>query len=868
MADDEDFDIDAHIGDAENYGYEVDDSVGDARMYDVPNDGDGGIDLAARDDDAPPVLPAAEPVVELSIEDSLAEVMGDDYRAVGAKTVDVESDEAKMRSLASLLVSRHRLLASDDSAEKDDALWEAGAAAGSRSGDASAAQSSLLMTRPPIDGSPFTVVTLPEGGRYYLRSTESAIDAAPPLKSQPTRNALGGAHLLGEPIGAILSRVRRSLATNIESVLTKARETANSSAIAAAAAENADDADEADIEPAHGYENKSRDTSGDIVPTSLWVDKYSPQNFGQLLSSETVNRNVLRWIKLWDPVVFNRPGPLGAEPVAHEGVFSKRRVDGGGGGRIQAAADSSAPAAPPTIWDLFGPAWNAQAKALLLCGAPGTGKTTLAHIVAAAAGYHVIEVNASDDRGKQSITGLVTNAQTSQRVFGDKRPSLVVLDEVDGMESTAINELVKLLRATPPPLFASRGKEKGGVGLGGGAAAAAATGNREADDDSDADVEDKDHGAPAAAGAGRKRPRAGGGKKSGGASGAGLARLTRPLLLICNDQFAPSLRELKSHVQIVHFGHTASEKLVQRLKSIAAAEGMTIARDALNALVTLNDCDVRSCLNTLQFLKSQVTRRRAENSAIVGGAATGMRVRVTSAMLLSAAVGTKDMSKALTDVWEATFRTPVSQVARVMGGTALSALAAYRESLHAAAGAFVSEAPTLLSGLHENLHSSRVGDPTLRNTVASLDWLCFGEEVAKCANASQTFALLKYVPSAVIGLHLRAASALRFRIAWPKAETTFRGKRDSRVNIVRSFQFGRAAADRAAIVNVLGFGAAALDVISPVITMTMCAKLRPVSFTLANSKDRQLATEVVKVSERQEQSRALTERARRHARLD
>lgn len=33
----------------------------------------------------------------------------------------------------------------------------------------------------------------------------------------------------------------------------------------------------------------------------------------------------------------------------------------------------------------------------LLCGAPGLGKTTLAHIIAHHAGYHVVEMNARLD---------------------------------------------------------------------------------------------------------------------------------------------------------------------------------------------------------------------------------------------------------------------------------------------------------------------------------------------------------------------------------------------------------------------------------------------------------------------------------------
>lgn len=36
----------------------------------------------------------------------------------------------------------------------------------------------------------------------------------------------------------------------------------------------------------------------------LWVDKYSPQNFLELLSDELINREVLRWLKSWDSIIF------------------------------------------------------------------------------------------------------------------------------------------------------------------------------------------------------------------------------------------------------------------------------------------------------------------------------------------------------------------------------------------------------------------------------------------------------------------------------------------------------------------------------------------------------------------------------------
>ena len=38
----------------------------------------------------------------------------------------------------------------------------------------------------------------------------------------------------------------------------------------------------------------------------LWVEKFRPKNFLELLSDDGTNRTLLRWLKLWDKVVFNR----------------------------------------------------------------------------------------------------------------------------------------------------------------------------------------------------------------------------------------------------------------------------------------------------------------------------------------------------------------------------------------------------------------------------------------------------------------------------------------------------------------------------------------------------------------------------------
>lgn len=49
-----------------------------------------------------------------------------------------------------------------------------------------------------------------------------------------------------------------------------------------------------------------------------------------------------------------------------------------------------------------------NAKACLLSGPPGIGKTSAARIVCKQLGYEVLETNASDTRNKNSINNMLT----------------------------------------------------------------------------------------------------------------------------------------------------------------------------------------------------------------------------------------------------------------------------------------------------------------------------------------------------------------------------------------------------------------------------------------------------------------------------
>lgn len=72
---------------------------------------------------------------------------------------------------------------------------------------------------------------------------------------------------------------------------------------------------------------------------------------------------------------------------------------------------------------------------LLITGAAGTGKTALAHALAAEFGWELFEFNASDLRDEESVSTLLANAASSGSLFGGTR--LILIDDADSLSGTA-----------------------------------------------------------------------------------------------------------------------------------------------------------------------------------------------------------------------------------------------------------------------------------------------------------------------------------------------------------------------------------------------------------------------------------------------
>ena len=193
-------------------------------------------------------------------------------------------------------------------------------------------------------------------------------------------------------------------------------------------------------------------------------------------------------------------------------------------------------------------------KVLMLAGPPGLGKTTMAHVCARQAGYETQEINASDERSKEVVKGPIRdmvgteNVQSLNGVPSGKsrkpaRPICVIVDEMDGVvtgsggggEGGFVKALVDLLALDQ--------KNTNAVSV------------------QDGPVNTK-----------RKK-----GDKF---------RLLRPLILICNDLYHPSLRLLRQGfvAEIIHVRKPPLTMVVPRMQAIFEREDVPCDSDGVRRL--------------------------------------------------------------------------------------------------------------------------------------------------------------------------------------------------------------------------------------------------------------------------------------------
>jgi DNA polymerase III delta prime subunit len=254
---------------------------------------------------------------------------------------------------------------------------------------------------------------------------------------------------------------------------------------------------------------------------SLWVDKYRPKKFTELVSNDKDNLQVLQWLNQWKDICFPKK--------------NKQK------GKVLKAS----------LLD------DIEKKILLVSGPPGLGKTTLGHCVAALTGYHVLEVNASDDRTAAQLKEKIKTALSMNALDG--RPHLILLDEIDGaLGGSDSNSLISFLVQ-----LANNSSEE----------------------------------------------------ESNSSSTKKKIFLTRPIICICNDAYSAALRPLRQVAEHVIMQPPSILQLQARIQEICSLESLNIDPRALLKLVQACQGDIRSCLTTLEFLHRKKSKFSSLKSA-------------------------------------------------------------------------------------------------------------------------------------------------------------------------------------------------------------------------------------------------------------
>nr|XP_027118988.1 chromosome transmission fidelity protein 18 homolog isoform X1 [Coffea arabica]XP_027118989.1 chromosome transmission fidelity protein 18 homolog isoform X1 [Coffea arabica]XP_027118991.1 chromosome transmission fidelity protein 18 homolog isoform X1 [Coffea arabica]XP_027118992.1 chromosome transmission fidelity protein 18 homolog isoform X1 [Coffea arabica] len=526
-----------------------------------------------------------------------------------------------------------------------------------------------------------------------------------------------------------------------------------------------------------------------VDPEQLWVDKYAPNTFMELLSDEYTNREVLLWLKQWDSSVFGSEIKSTADDtlsalkrhssaVKHLKFHARNSFGSNRETKLSKEnfrthnyqnQEKNQSNDIQEMWEKKQKTvGHPKQKILLLCGPPGLGKTTLAHVAARHCGYRVVEINASDDRSASTIETKILDVVQMNSVVSDSKPKCLIIDEIDGALGEGKGAVDVILKMVSAERKSDSGKEIRGQ---------------------------EEHSGPRSS------------KKQKNTS------LLRPVICICNDLYAPVLRPLRQVAKVQLFVQPTVNRVVNRLKYICNKEGVKTNSISLTALAEYTECDIRSCLNTLQFLNK---KKEALNMLEIS----------------SQVVGRKDASKSALDIWKEVFQKRrvkrERQCMNILNN--MSNELEFLLSLISNRGDY----DLIYDGIHENILRLHYYDPVMQKTVQCLDNLEVSDIINKYVMRTQQMSLQVYQPQVAMIIHGLIAQVDRLNIEWPKSFQRYRTVSLEKMDILRSWHIKISPH----ISRHLSTKSFAEELISPFLHILSPPTLKPVALHLQSEKEK------------------------------
>ncbi|KAL0238243.1 hypothetical protein GEMRC1_012716 [Eukaryota sp. GEM-RC1] len=178
---------------------------------------------------------------------------------------------------------------------------------------------------------------------------------------------------------------------------------------------------------------------------------------------------------------------------------------------------------------------------LLLTGPPGLGKTTLASVCAKTIGFKPIVINSSLERTEKTFFEPIEAANSSRSIsFNQETSSGSNSNEITCLVLDELDGLTfNDLKGGPISKLISMAKSK---------------------------------------------------------------KINRPTICICNDLYAPVLKNFKKYCFVLHVNQPTNQRLISRLQYICANQQLNYDNSALSKLVSKCDGDIRRTITSIQLI--------------------------------------------------------------------------------------------------------------------------------------------------------------------------------------------------------------------------------------------------------------------------